>query len=148
MFSFKQLYLSISIFGSWKSTISFFCLRYNISTGDFDGWDSSVNSSLNSKPKQKTKVDIGEKFGMNSTEADARGYVYKQNPVVSLFGGAFSSKLKLRLAINTNQLGRVFQDRWVMTQLRVKNLVDGGSNKFWEQCSDSRSLNRLISSLC
>lgn len=86
-------------------------IRYNISTGEFDGWDSRVNSSLNSKPKQKTKLDIGERFDMNSTEAEARGYVYKQNPEVSLFGGIFSSKLKLRLAINTNQLGRVFQDR-------------------------------------
>ena len=70
-----------------------------------------MNSSLNSKPKQNTKLNIGERFGMNSTEAVARGYVYKQNPEVSIFGGKFSSKLKLRLAINTNQLGRVFQDR-------------------------------------
>ena len=57
---------------------------------------------------KQTNLDIGEKYGMNSAIAAQRGYVYKQNPEVQMFA---SFDLKLRLAINTNQYGRVFQDR-------------------------------------
>lgn len=78
-------------------------IRYNITTGDFDGWNSSVNSSLNG-----VKLEIGQKYGMNESTAAQTGFVFKQNPEVSLFPGF---DLKLRLAINTHQYGRVFQDR-------------------------------------
>ncbi|KAK3753506.1 hypothetical protein QZH41_018003, partial [Actinostola sp. cb2023] len=87
-------------------------IRYNISTGEFDGWNSSVNASLNKPRNSKASLlDIGQKFGMNYTQATDRGYLFKQNPVVSLFGGDLGKKFQLQLAINTNQIGRVFQDR-------------------------------------
>jgi hypothetical protein len=87
--------------------------RYNISTGEFDGWNSSVNASLN-QPRNGPKaslLNVGERFGFNYTQASDRGYLFKQNPVVSLFGGDVGKSFQLRLAINTNQIGRVFQDR-------------------------------------
>ncbi|XP_001628323.2 protein DD3-3 [Nematostella vectensis] len=89
-------------------------IRYNISTGEFNGWDAKVNSSLNQPLKPKTPgslLDVGEKFGLDSQAAAERGYIYKQNPVVSMFPGEAGKIFNLQLAINTNQLGRVFQDR-------------------------------------
>jgi hypothetical protein len=58
-------------------------LRYNISTGDYDGWDPKVNASLNGKAspvKQNPTIDIGYNRG-------------------------------LTLAVNTAQFGRTFEDR-------------------------------------
>ena len=69
-----------------------------------------MNASLNSRPKQATKLDVASKYGMDEDQAKERGYVYKQNPEVKIFGDD-GGEFKLRLAINTNQFGRVFQDR-------------------------------------
>jgi hypothetical protein len=41
-------------------------------------------------------------------EAVARGYIFKNNPAISLFG---DMGFTLNLAVNTAQYGRTFQDR-------------------------------------
>lgn len=49
----------------------------------------------------------------NSGILPTRGYVLSDNPLIDMFGGLITTghKLKLRLAINTNQFSRTFQDR-------------------------------------
>ncbi|CAL1539911.1 unnamed protein product [Lymnaea stagnalis] len=91
-------------------------IRYNISTNDYPSW--STNASSNGK------VPMAEKFGFgNETQATARGYTFKNNPVVKIFSGL---NFDLRLAINTAQFGRVFQDRshTFAVRKRPDNLAD------------------------
>ena len=73
--------------------------------------NASLNPSPKSSPKSKvTNLDVAAKYGMDEGKAKERGYVYKQNPEVKIFGDD-GGEFKLRLAINTDQFGRVFQDR-------------------------------------
>lgn len=55
------------------------------------------------------------RFGFaTAEEGDDRGYVFENNPEVDVFGNAAGTNnrnFELRLAINTAQLGRTFQDR-------------------------------------
>ncbi len=60
-------------------------IRYNISTGEYDGWSGSVNSDivkenvdvlgannegqLNMNSRQVSKLDVYSKFGFNETYA-------------------------------------------------------------------------------
>jgi hypothetical protein len=71
-------------------------LRYNISTDDYDPWNTSAMAAADSPVKQNPTVDSG---------ADLQG---------------------LRLAINTNQFGRTFQDRshsfYIRSRPSVPNL--------------------------
>ena len=73
-------------------------IRYNISTNDYEAWQTFQN----------TQVDIEKKVGLSKEEATKRGFQFKNNPNVKLFSDL---DLTLALAIDTSQYSRVFEDR-------------------------------------
>ncbi len=99
-------------------------LRYNISSSDYDGWESptsiqtsAVDASMSGPIKGggQANVPLWERFGLTEQEGRGRGYVVQNNPDVDLFGtlltGDAANKLKLQLNINTAQFSRTFEDR-------------------------------------
>lgn len=117
-------------------------MRYNITTMDVDIWESddmvtagldyTMNSEVNNpNPNEDpdllpiweiyglTADDVAASFDDTLDLATSREYVHKNDPDVDIFGDIVpGGLLKLEMNVNTNQHGRVFQDRSHRYELR------------------------------
>nr|XP_039264371.1 protein DD3-3-like [Styela clava] len=92
-------------------------IRYNISTSDYDGWNTSDKANNRRTKQQGYGPDMWTSLGLSQEEAVRRGYYLKNDPEVDVFN---RTKLKLALAINTAQFGRTFQDRTHRFEIRSR----------------------------
>ncbi len=78
-------------------------IRYNITTGDFDGWNTFSDKNDPNGRKVGIKGTAPTSFNRTSSPSD---YPLANNPIVD-----FGIGIKLQLAVNTQQFFRTFQDR-------------------------------------
>ena len=104
----------------------FIDIRYNISTTDYDGWNTSASSNGNNlliMPEYEQGMtewmnwisSDWYRYFANNSIAVSRGYRFRNDPNVQIFEGM---DMPLQLAVNTAQYSRVFEDRferWVTT---------------------------------
>lgn len=101
--------------------------RYNISTGEYPPWDSSINASMNADQNgQPTKIDIASRYGLSPD--NTRGYQFQADPDIDVFDAQETDGVDMRLALamNMDQYGRTFEDRTHAFEIRARpaNLKD------------------------
>jgi predicted ferric reductase/plastocyanin len=87
-------------------------IRYNISTGEYDGWADSDAKAIDSRYNQ------------------ARSPV-KTNPLDDFVGAGYNLSGPLRLAFNTAQMGRTFEDRSHMFVIKARPQSVSKSKKIY-----------------
>jgi len=89
-----------------------FRVRYNISSSDYDGWNTSIDQKIRDDPgcmcRNNYGVDMWSIYGWDGAEGKRRGYRHLNDNAVQIFPNI---DMKLRVPYNTDQLGRVFEDR-------------------------------------
>jgi hypothetical protein len=89
-----------------------FRVRYNISSSDYDGWNTNVDHKIRDDEgcmcRNNYGVDVWSDYGWDGHTAKTRGYRHINDARLKIFDEV---NMWLRSAYNTDQLGRVFEDR-------------------------------------